>query len=130
MKKLLIIGLILMSTLTFAKDELRVNSGSISMSYGDGHRSGADAVLVLKLGEDRHHYEKRNVYRYREPKCVSKPKYRGPEKVVVIHEYHEYMGRAHEIPYGHRKKFHNNKRWHHDNYRNERYSDRHEHRRY
>lgn len=124
MKKLLIIGFVLISSMSFASSGVRVNSGSISLGLGDHHRGGSDVTLVLSVDNERDHYRRdwdrryveREVYRYRENNCG--PRYRNPPKVTVINDY---RGNNRRKPYKYNKKRFNNK---HKKFNNGRYDSR------
>ncbi|WP_372715150.1 hypothetical protein [Ilyobacter sp.] len=131
MKKLLMIGFVFISTLTFA------DSGSLSLNFGDGHRGGADVAVSLNIGDDHHHryekpryvekevhiyeqprYVKKEVHVYEQPRYVKKEvhrhknRYNEPQKVVVVHKYQEVNN---NIPYGHAKKHKVNKGYNNNN---------------
>ncbi|WP_319370665.1 hypothetical protein [uncultured Ilyobacter sp.] len=128
MKKILMIGFVFISTLTFA------DSGSLSLNFGDGHRRGTDVAVSLNIGDDHHHryerprYVEKEVYIYEQPRYVKevhvyeqpryvkevhrhhhpnynhryKNRHKEPQKVVVIHKYEG--NHYHNAPYGQAKK--------------------------
>ncbi|WP_320046437.1 hypothetical protein [uncultured Ilyobacter sp.] len=145
MKKLLMIGFVFISTLTFA------DSGSLSLNLGDGHRGGADVSVSLSVNDGYHQryheprskyiekevhvynrprYVKKVVHKYEKPRYVKKvvhkyekPRYskkyknrsREPQKVVVINNYH----RSHnKFPHGQAKKYERNKKYRNRDWKN------------
>ncbi|WP_319201835.1 hypothetical protein [uncultured Ilyobacter sp.] len=138
MKKLLMIGFVFISTLTFA------DSGSLSLNFGDGHRKGADVSVSLSVNDGYNHryreprsrylekevyiyegpryiekevhvykrprYVKKVVHRYEKPRYSKKYKnrYREPQKVVVVNNYHRSRNR---VPHGQAKKYERNERY-------------------
>jgi|GEM_PF-5622505 len=139
MKKLLMIGFVFISTLTFA------DSGSLSLNFGDGHRGKADVSVSLSVNDGYHHryreprrsrYIEKEVYIYKQPRYIEKEVhiYKRPRYVKkVVHRYEKpryskkYKNRSREpqkvvvinnyhksrnrVPHGQAKKYERNERY-------------------
>ncbi|WP_319370824.1 hypothetical protein [uncultured Ilyobacter sp.] len=101
MKKLLMIGLVFISSLTFA------DSGSLNLNLGDGHRGGADIGIAVSVNEgDTHRYHQtgyveKEVHIYEEPRYIEKEVHVYHQPRYVEKEVHRYKHHKHKQ--GHKK---------------------------